>query len=160
MAERFANYRGGHVHGLGHHAGSHAARGMSRRQFVTMAMAGAGIAGAGVIGLSGQAAAKAGPARGIPKQLPSFSPILQSIFGIEVPFILPFEIDPFINPGPLGDPTTFDDFTGTMGMVEAEGVSDNNSEGVPRTWAVDARFWEGRYIDRGGHVRNGAFAFL
>ena len=135
---------------------------MSRRQFFRLsAGAGAGLAAASVIGTTGLPAAAAAPkAAAIPQQLPSFSPILQSIFGVDIPFLLPFECDPFINSGPLGDPTTFDDFTGTMAMVEAEGVSDNNSEGVPRTWAVDARFWEGRYIDRTGHVRNGAFAFL
>lgn len=133
---------------------------MTRRHFFSLTVgAGAGVAAAGVVG-TGLPAAAAPKAAAIPQQLPSFSPILQSIFGVEIPFLLPFECDPFINPGPLGDPTTFDDFTGTMAMVEAEGVSDNNSEGVPRTWAVDARFWEGRYIDRTGHVRNGAFAFL
>lgn len=133
---------------------------MTRRHLFSLtARAGAGVAAVGLVG-DGLPVAAAPRAAAIPQQLPSFSPILQSIFGVEIPFLLPFECDPFINPGPLGDPTTFDDFTGTMAMVEAEGVSDNNSEGVARTWAVDARFWEGRYIDRTGHVRNGAFAFL
>jgi len=128
---------------------------------MTMAAAGAGLAGTGALALAGPAAAdRRRRQRGTPKQLPSFSPLLFEAFGIEIPLILPFEIDPFINPDQIGDPMTFDDFNGTMGMVEAEGVSDNNSEGVPRTWAVDARFWEGRYIDRRGHLQNGAFAFL
>jgi len=144
-----------------HHHHHHSDSGLSRRQFFALsAGAGAGLAAVSVLGGALPAAAAAPKAAAIPQQLPSFSPILQSIFGVEIPFLLPFECDPFINPGPLGDPTTFDDFTGTMAMIEAEGVSDNNSEDVPRTWAVDARFWEGRYIDRTGHVRNGAFAFL
>ena len=128
---------------------------------MTLAATGAGLATTGVVGVAGPAAGQGRrPPPTVPKQLPSYSPILLDLTGLEIPLILPFEIDPFVNPGPLGDPMTFDDFTGTMGMVEAEGVSDNNSEGVPRTWAVDARFWEGRYIDRRGNLQTGAFTFL
>lgn len=162
---RWSNLVGDHristSHHHRHHGHHHQHKAMTRRQFVTRS-AGAGLAAAAITTVGSQANAGAHPRRGspIPEQLPDFSPALFGEFGIEIPFLLPAEIDPFINPGPIGDPTTFDHFTGKMAMVEIEGVSDNNSEGVPRTWAADARFWEGRFIDRGGHIRNGAFTFL
>jgi hypothetical protein len=79
-----------------------------------------------------------------------------------IPFFLPFEVDPFADaaPSPLGDPLLIDDFNGFFGMIEADGVSDNNSEGVDRRWGCDVRFMSGVFVDRHGRRQHGTFAFF
>ncbi len=133
---------------------------LNRRQFLKAGMASAGIAlGSGFLA-SRVMAAK--PGSGLPEQLPYGSPFLAGAFGLPIPFFLPFEIDPFI-PGatsPFGDPMTFANFNGVVGVVEAEGVSANNSEGVRRTWGTDIRFMRGVFVDREGRTQRGAFGFF
>ena len=58
------------------------------------------------------------------------------------------------------DPSTITDFNGYLGIIEADGVTNNNSEGVDRRWAADIRFMKGTYFDREGHRRSGSFGFF
>ena len=101
------------------------------------------------------------PGSGVPTQLDSYSPILLEATGLQIPFWLPIEIDPFGGSiESLGDPSTFIDFNGNIGMIEADGVSANNSEGVDRRWAADIRYMAGVYRDRHGRAQRGAFGFF
>ena len=111
----------------------------------------------------GRTALAAPPGSGIPSQLPDFSPTLQSVLGIEIPFFLPPEVDPFTGDvDSVANPTTIWDFNGSLGLIEANGVSDpdHNSDGVARRWACDVRFMTGVFRDRAGSTQQGTFCFL
>lgn len=108
-------------------------------------------------------AGAARPGSGIPKQLPDFSPALKDAFGIEIPFFLPVEVDPFTaDPEAVATPTTIWDFNGTVGLVEADGVSDpgHTADDEPRRWSCDVRFMRGVFVDRAGRTQRGAFGFF
>lgn len=132
-------------------------RGWSRRQFLQMGAVLASTAGASLLPAAVMAAP---PGSGFPSQLPYGSPVLKSLFGLDIPFFLPPEVDPFTDG--TADPTTISNFNGFSGLVEAEGVSDaeHNSDGVPRTWASDVRFMKGVFVDRSGKKQRGAFGFF
>lgn len=132
-------------------------RGLTRRQFLKMAAVAIGASGATLLSRSALAAP---PGSGLPEQIPYGSPVLESLFGLEIPFFLPFEVDPFS--GANADPSTIYNFNGSLGLLEADGVSDaeHNSDGVPRTWACDVRFMKGVFVDRDGNKQRGAFAFF
>lgn len=137
---------------------SHLGMAFTRRQFLKAT--GATAAAAAMTPLFGGPAFASSGAR-IPKPIPYSSPVLADLLGVDLPFFLPVEIDPFLGVfDPVSDPSTIGDFKGRVGMVEVEGVSDNNSEHVPRTWAADIRYMEGRYVDREGKERRGAFGFF
>ncbi|MEM9607494.1 MAG: hypothetical protein AAGA99_08740 [Actinomycetota bacterium] len=105
-------------------------------------------------------AAEAGirPSR-VPKQVEGFSPLLLDGLGVEVPFFLPIEVDPFVTPFDRpANPLTIGDFNGDVGVVEADGVS-TDSDGVERRWACDVRFMDGVYRDRNDKLKRAAFAF-
>ena len=134
---------------------------LTRRQLLQMSAAFAGTA-AGLHFLRGTALA-AKPGTGIPKQLPDFSPPLTDMFGVEIPFFLPIEVDPFTtDPGAVATPTTIWDFNGTLGLIEADGVSDaaHNSDDMSRRWACDVRFMNGVFVDQAGRTQRGSFAFF
>jgi hypothetical protein len=96
----------------------------------------------------------------LPSQLPDFSPIVKGIFGVEVPTHLPIEVDPFAGTvEPAANPSLIWDFDGALGLIEANGVSDNNSEGVARRWACDVRFMTGVFQSRDGRKQRGTFGF-
>jgi hypothetical protein len=147
---------------LGHrHAHFHK---LSRRQFLK---SGAVVMGTSAMPSIFQSAffGKGSPGSGIPSQINTFSPILAdpAAFGIEIPFHLPVEIDPFLGVfDPVADPSTMTDFNGTIGVVEIEGISSatDNSDGVQRVWAADVRFMQGRYKDREGNMQYGTHAFF
>lgn len=133
-------------------------RGWTRRQFLQM---GAALVGASGATLLSRTALAAPPGSGLPSQLPYTSPLLEDITGgLQIPFFLPVEVDPFI--GANADPTSLYNFNGFLGLVEADGVSaaDQNSDGVPRTWACDVRFMKGVFENRDGVKQPGAFAFF
>lgn len=134
---------------------------LTRRQFLKSGLALFGAAaGASVLRHTGLAAK---PGAGIPKQIPDFSVPLAEAFGVEIPFLLPAEVDPFtISPDAVKTPTTIWDFNGSVGLVEADGVSDpaQNTDGVARRWACDVRFMRGVFVDREGRTQRGAFAFF
>jgi hypothetical protein len=141
--------------------GRHADHLWSRRRFLYTG--GALIGATAVAPLLTRAAAVAAPANGIPSPIPGFSPVLQSITGLEIPFFLPIEVDPFAGAfDPVSDPSTITDFNGFLGLVEADGVSDaeHNADGTPRRWACDVRFMEGVFVDRSGRTQRGAFGFF
>lgn len=143
-----------------HHFHRHAHQhNLTRRQFLQAGLALAGVtAGAGLLQRTALAAP---PGTGIPKQVEGFSPLLLEMLGIEVPFFLPVEIDPFSgSPDGVRPPITIWDFNGSVGMVEADGVSANNSDGIARRWACDIRFMKGVFVDREGRTQRGAFSFL
>ena len=134
---------------------------LTRRQFLQggVALFGAAV-GAGVLR---RTALGATPGAGIPRQIPGFSPALRDVFGLEIPFFLPAEVDPFTgDPDSVETPTTIWDFNGAVGLVEADGVSHpaHNTDGVARRWASDVRFMKGVFVDRAGRTRRGAFAFF
>ena len=133
---------------------------LNRRQFLKASLASAGFAVSG--GMLANRALAAKPGSGLPSQLPYTSSLLNSITGLDIPFFLPVEIDPFFAgaAGPFGDPLTMANFNGVVGVVEAEGVSANNSEGVRRTWGTDIRFMKGVFTDRDGRTQRGAFGFF
>ena len=144
---------------LVHHHGHHR---WSRRQFL---QASGLLVGAVATGShwGGGTALAAKPGSGIPSQLPDFSPVLQGVFGIEIPFFLPPEVDPFTSDvDSVASPTTIWDFNGALGLIEANGVSDpdHNSDGVARLWACDVRFMTGVFRDRSGHTQQGTFCFF
>ena len=119
------------------------------------------MGGAAASGLLSRVALAAKPGSGVPTQLDSYSPILLGATGLQIPFWLPVEIDPFGGSSEgLGDPSTFINFNGNIGMIEADGVSANNSEGVDRRWASDIRYIAGVYRDRQGRAQRGAFGFF
>jgi len=78
------------------------------------------------------------------------------------PFFPPSAVDPFAHPAPspLADPLLINDFNGVFGLIEADGISDNNSDGVDRRWACDVRFMSGVFADRQGRRQPGTFAFI
>ena len=134
----------------------------SRRHFL---QAGGLLVGAVAAGFpwGGGRALAAQPGSGIPSQLPDFSPVLHDAFGIEIPFFLPIEVDPFAGVfDPVANPTTIWDFNGFLGLIEADGVSDpnNNSDRVARRWAGDVRFMTGVFRDREGRTQSGAFGLF
>ena len=144
---------------LFHHHGYHR---WSRRQFLQASSLLLGAVAAGFPWGGGTALA-APPGSGIPSQLPDGSPVLHDVFGIEIPFFLPPEVDPFTAAfDPVANPTTIWDFNGTLGLIEANGVSDPNhsSDAVARLWACDVRFMTGVFRDRGGRTQQGTFCFL
>jgi hypothetical protein len=111
----------------------------------------------------GRTALAAKPGSGIPSQLPDGSPIISDFFGLEIPWFSPAEVDPFTGASdPVANPTTIWDFNGSLGLIEANGVSDpnRNSEGVPRRWSCDVRFMTGVFRDRTGRTQQGTFCFL
>lgn len=137
-------------------------RGWTRRQFLQM---GAALVGAGGATLLSGTALAAPPGSGLPSQLPYTSPLLEVITGgLQIPFFLPVEVDPFLDPAPdpPADPTSLYNFNGFLGLVEADGVSaaDQNSDGVRRTWACDVRFMKGVFENRDGVKQPGAFGFF
>lgn len=143
------------LHQHGHH------HPWSRRQFLQGSVALLGTVAS--LGFSQGTVLAAKPGTGIPKPLPDFSPLLFDVFGVDIPFFLPIEVDPFTGElDPLANPSTITDFNGFIGLVEAAGVSDaeNNADGVPRTWACDVRFMEGVFADRAGRKQRGAFGFF
>ena len=144
---------------LFHHHGHHR---WSRRQFLQASGLLMGAVAASFHWGGGTALA-AKPGRGIPSQLPDGSPILQDVFGFEIPFFLPPEVDPFTAAfDPVANPTTIWDFNGALGLIEANGVGDpnHNSDAVARFWACDVRFMTGVFRDRGGRTQQGTFCFL
>ncbi|MDX1614702.1 MAG: twin-arginine translocation signal domain-containing protein [Candidatus Promineifilaceae bacterium] len=134
-----------------------ARRGWTRRQFLKMGVALAGASGASLLPTLARAAP---PGSGLPSQLPYTSPVLKTLTGLDIPFFLPLEVDPFS--GANADPSTIADFNGFVGLVEAVGVSDadHNSDGVRRTWACDVRFMKGVFVNRAGERQPGAFGFF
>lgn len=136
---------------------------LSRRQFVKV---GAALIGATAVysmlgdGMRDATALAAPPGSGLPTQIPGFSPLLAADTGLEIPFFLPIEIDPFDPTFDEQDPSTITDFNGFIGVVEADGVSNNNSEGVDRRWACDVRFMHGVFRDREGRSQPGTFGFF
>jgi hypothetical protein len=94
-----------------------------------------GLVGAVARGLpGGEGRALAAHSRsGLPSQLPDFSPIVKDLFGIELPGHMAIEEDPFASAvQPLANPSMLWDFKGSLGLIEADGVSDptRNSDGV------------------------------
>lgn len=153
QAQTDSRHRALHRHAHAHN--------LTRRQFL---QAGFALFGAGVgAGMLHRTATAAKPGTGIPRQIPGFSPALQSAFGLQIPFFLPAEVDPFTgSPDSVETPTTIWDFNGAVGLVEADGVSDpaHNTDGVARRWACDVRFMKGVFVDRSGRTQRGAFAFF
>lgn len=101
--------------------------------------------------------------RGLPKPVAGYSPLLKAeTGGSEIPFFLPVEVDPFTDypAGPPQDPSLIGDFNGVVSMVEASGVTSNNSDGVPQLWACDIRTMTGTFVNRQGRRQTGSFAFL
>ena len=134
----------------------------SRRHFLQASGLLVGAVAAGFPWGGGTALA-AKPGSGIPSQLPDFSPILQPIFGVEIPFFLPIEVDPFAGAfDPVANPATIWDFNGFLGLIEADGVNDpnNSSDGMARRWAGDVRFMTGVFRDRDGRTQRGTFGFF
>ncbi|MEO1062556.1 MAG: hypothetical protein AAFZ07_14160 [Actinomycetota bacterium] len=96
----------------------------------------------------------------VPKQVPGFSPLIFADAGVQIPFFLPIEIDPFDPTIPtVADPLTIGDFNGWVGVVEADGKS-VDGDGVERTWACDVRFMEGVYRDRNDKFKRSQFGFF
>lgn len=140
------------------HHGSHL---WTRRRLLKAAGSVAGAAAITPVFAGRALAAK--PGSGIPSQLEGFSPTIEAMFGVQLPFFLPADADPF-NPilDPPGDPATITDFNGLVGLVEADGVGspNENTDGVERRWAADVRFMLGVFRDREGRAQRGAFGFL
>jgi hypothetical protein len=111
----------------------------------------------------GGAALAAKPGSGLPKQIPGFSPLLEDEFGLEIPFFLDLEVDPFTSDvGSVANPTTIWDFNGFLGLIGADGVSDpdHTSDGMARRWECAVRFMTGVFRDRSGRTQQGTFCFL
>ena len=145
---------------LVHHHGHH--QRWSRRQFLQASGLLLGAVAAGFPWGGGTTLA-AKPGSGLPKQIPGFSPLLKDEFGLEIPFFLAPEVDPFTSNGDsVANPTTIWDFNGTLGLIEADGVSDrsHNSDDMARRWACDVRFMTGVFRDRAGRTQQGTFCFL
>jgi hypothetical protein len=134
---------------------------LSRRRFILTSGLFVGAVASDVPGGAGTALAAQRKSE-LPSQLADFSPILQGIFGIEIPAHLPIEVDPFAGTvEPVANPSMIRDFDGALGLIEANGVSDptNNSDGVPRRWACDVRFMAGVFQSRDGRTQRGTFGF-
>ena len=139
-----------------HHHGRH--HRCSRRQFLQTS--GALIGAVASLSLFPRLALGQSGA-GLPKPIPGFSPLLLDQTGVEIPFLLPIEVDPFTGAfDPVADASTITDFNGFLGLIEADGVSDNNTDGVPRRWACDVRYMKGIFVDREGLSQPGAFGFF
>ena len=137
----------------GHHQHPH----WTRRAFL---QTGGCLLGAAALGLPGRTATAAKPGSGVPVQLPYYSPIISPIVGLDIPFFLPIEVDPFAgNADPVADPSTIWGFNGRIGLIEADGVA-QEEDGTPRRWAADIRFMKGVFIDRQGNKQRGAFSFM
>jgi hypothetical protein len=144
---------------LFHHHGHHQ---WSRRRFL---QASGLLLGAVAVGFprGGGTVLAAPPGSGIPSQLPDFSPVISDFFGLEIPWFTPAEIDPFTGVfDPVANPTTIWDFNGSLGLIDADGVSDpdHNTDGTARRWACDVRFMTGVFRDRAGRIQRGTFCFL
>jgi hypothetical protein len=140
---------------LFHHYGHHR---WSRRQFLQASGLLLGAVAAGLPWGGGTALA-AKPGSGIPSQLPDGSPV----FGLEIPWFSPAEVDPFTGAFDLvANPATIWDFNGFLGLIEADGVSDrsHNSDDVARRWSCDVRFMTGVFRDRAGRIQQGTFCLL
>lgn len=135
----------------------------SRRQFLQR--------GAAVLGASAAAGLFPGSILGsgnssgghLPKQLSGGSPILKNIFGVDIPFYLPVETDPFAAVfEEVSDSSTIADFKGEIGVIEADGVNDpaNSSDNEEHRWSCDIRYMKGAFIDRAGKQRYGTFGFF
>lgn len=128
--------------------------------------AGAALVGAGALTSlpTGTAVAADGGVHdcGVPHPVPGFSPLIEESLGVQIPFFLPAEVDPFGGAVPPRNPATIGDFHGVLALVEADGVSDatRNSDEVSRRWACDVRFMEGVFTDRDGHTRRAGFGFF
>jgi hypothetical protein len=147
------------AHHLFHHDGHHRC---SRRHFLKASGMLLGAVTAGFPGGAGRALATK-PVAGLPTQIPGFSPLLQAEFGLEIPFFLAPEVDPFTSDADtVATPTTIWDFNGTLGLIEANGVSDpdQSSDGMARRWGCDVRFMTGVFRDRDGRTQQGTFCFL
>ena len=145
-----------HLGPLGTHSHQH----LTRRSFLRVTGATFVSAAAGASLLPSPAVANGS---GIPGQLASFSPILFDIFGLEIPFHLPVEVDPFDSAmSTVADCTTITDFKGWVGLIETDGVSDPGaaSDGISRRWASDVRFMKGWFKDRSGYHQYGTFGFF
>ena len=84
---------------------------------------------------------------GDPKPISGGFSIPPSFFFHVMPPSLPFEM------------STIGDFDGTIGAAEIDGTA-HGSDGTAYTFDVDMRFMQGVYIDTGGHVQHGSFAFI
>jgi hypothetical protein len=149
---------GGHAPRPLHYHGDH--RRLSRRQFLNASGLLVGAV-AGGLPWPKWPALTADPGRGIPSQLPDFSPVLYELLGIEIPWFTPPEVDPFTGVfNPVANPTSIWDFNGSFGLLEADGVSDPNinSDGVARRWSCDVRYMTGVFRDRAGRTQQGHFA--
>jgi len=92
--------------------------------------------------------------------LPYYSPIISPNVGLDIPFFLPSEDDPFAgNSDPVADPSTIWGFNGRIGLIDANGVA-QEEDGTPRRWNADIRFMKGVFIDRQGNKKRGAFSFM
>jgi hypothetical protein len=144
-------------HGLLHH-GHH--QQWSRRRFLQASGLLVGAVGTALPwGVGAELAAKPGSS-GIPRQLPDFSPLMYAFFALEIPWFLPDEVDPFTGDiESVANPTSIWDFSGSFGMIEANGVSDpaHNSEHEIRRWSCDVRFMTGVFRDRAGRMQQGTF---
>ena len=138
--------------------------GLSRRQFL-----GAGLGGASLALLR--------------PSLAFASPLRQGMAGGGMPNPIPYLLDmgelgaihlhlptETLVPGSLaidtgdGDPSTINDFQGTVGVFEPFGgtglrISPDGTE-EEMWWAADARFIDGQYVDVDGNQQEGTFAFL
>jgi hypothetical protein len=142
---------------LRHHGCHHQ---WSRRQFLQASGLLVGAVAAGFPWGGGRPLA-APPGSGFPSQLPDFSPVMYDFFGLEIPWFTPDEVDPFTDAfDPVVTPTTIWDFNGSLGLIDADGVSEHNSDGVARRWACDVRFMTGVFRDRAGRTQQGTFCFL
>jgi hypothetical protein len=132
----------------------------SRRQFLRTSSLLLGTLAAG-LPWGGERVLAAPLGSGIPSQLPDFSPVMYDFFGLEIPWFTPAEVDPFTGDfNPVANPTSIWDFNGSVGLIDADGVSDHNSEGIARRWACDVRFMSGVFRDRAGQTQQGAFCFV
>ncbi|PON17591.1 hypothetical protein C2W62_12405 [Candidatus Entotheonella serta] len=101
--------------------------------------------------------------REIPSQIPDFSPLVHDVFGVEANFFTALEADPFVDSGlpfALGDASTINDFCGSLGLMEATGVSRNNSYGERLRWFCDIRYLSGVFVNRRGQIQFGTFGYF
>lgn len=135
-------------------------QGLTRRRVLQAGIAAVGATAAFKLSRGASIAAK--PGSGIPGQLENGSPFLKEVFGIDIPFFLPAETDPFGGNKAVGDSSTITDFNGFLGVIEADGVNipGNSYDGAARRWGCDVRFMKGVFRDREGRTQRGAFGFF